>query len=282
MEKALLKFGLYQLRIVGTLLITILLTTFLVSFRSNKIYLDLWQQLGISEKDGITGIRESFINGYLQYYGAHNIKNIAAGDHTAVVKDLLGYTKTYVQGNEFKTAYQQLRKQRTPNEPKQPETEQEIRQKNINSVKESLANVEKALKSATPENKKMFQESYDMLQKQLKDYQDPDNELIKLMVQGQKTQYEFQLNDYREQLKKWQTDYPENPSLFIKRRLQQMLNATADVDYSAALTEKNGKKYFVKPEYEHKPSNWKYAFRAGKDVTETARAFARQWMAELN
>ena len=263
-------------------MILLLPATFLVSFRSNNFYLDFWQQLGITEKDGAIGIRESFMNGYLQYYGARNIKNIATGDRVAVVKDLLNYTKTFVQGNEFKAAYQVTRKQSMPVEPKKPETEDEIRQKNINSTKEGLANLEKAMKSATPENKKIFQGGYDMLQEQLMDYQDPNNEMIKLMVQGQRSQYEFHMNDFNEQLKKWQTDFPENPSLFIKRRLQQMLDATADVDYTAALTERNGKKYFVKPEYEHKSSNWKYAFRAGKEVTETARTFVQQWIKELN
>lgn len=282
MEKALLKFGLYQLRVIGIILILLLPATFLVSFRSDKVYLDLWQQLGLSEKDGATGIRESFMNGYLYYYGARNIKNITTGDRTAVVKDLLNYTKTYIQSSEFKNAYLEMRKQRTPVEPKQPESEDEIRQKSINSVKEGITNIEKAMKSATSQNKKLYQDTYDMLQKQLKDYQDPNNELIKLMVQGQKSQFEFQLNDYKEQLKKWQVDYPESPSLFIKRRLQQMLDATADVDYNAELTERNGKKYFVKPEYERKSNNWKYAFRAGKEVTETARAYARQWINELN
>ena len=33
--------------------------------------------------------------------------------------------------------------------------------------------------------------------------------------------------------------------------------------------------------YEYKNTEWKQGFRAGKDVTETSRAFAQKWLSEL-
>src|SRR5688572_29116128 len=76
-----------------------------VSYKAGKMYADLWQQLGLTKVEGTTQIRESFMFGYLQYYGARNIKKIATGDRVAVAKDLLAYTKQYVQSEAFKKEY---------------------------------------------------------------------------------------------------------------------------------------------------------------------------------
>ncbi len=79
----------------------------------------------------------------------------------------------------------------------------------------------------------------------------------------------------------WGKNMPENVNDFIAERLQKMLDATKDIDYNAQLVEKYGKKRFVNPKYEGKNQEWKQGFRAGKEVTEPARAFAQQWLNEL-
>jgi hypothetical protein len=38
---------------------------------------------------------------------------------------------------------------------------------------------------------------------------------------------------------------------------------------------------FANEDYEGKPAEWKICFRAGKEATEAARAFARSWLTEL-
>lgn len=60
-----------------------------------------------------------------------------------------------------------------------------------------------------------------------------------------------------------------------------MLDATKDIDYNAELVEKYNKKRFVNPAYESKNTEWKQGFRAGKEVTEPARAFVQKWLNEL-
>lgn len=60
--------------------------------------------------------------------------------------------------------------------------------------------------------------------------------------------------------------------------LQNFLSETDGIDFTAEL--KNNRS-FVKGEYESKNALWKCCFRAGKDATEEARAFAQQWMNEL-
>ena len=86
---------------------------------------------------------------------------------------------------------------------------------------------------------------------------------------------------YAADIKKWEQAYPAEASKFVKLRLQEVLKATADIDYNAQLVEKNNKKYFVKKEYESKNPNWKMGFRAGKEVTESMRTMVKAWVLEL-
>lgn len=272
---------LFGLRLMAIAIALTLSVAFLLSFKAARTYSDVWQQIGLSEKDGAARVQQSFIHGYLQYAGVSKARHIAVGDRAAVAKDMLAFTRTYLQGEEFRKAYEQLRTSRKPTEPEKPETEDQIRKKNIDAAKEGIANIEKGMKTANAEMKKILQGTLEMFQNQLKDYQDPKNEMIKLMAQGAVQNYEYQATAYKEALKKWEKEYPADPAPFVKKRLEQMLEATKDIDYEAQLTERNGKKYFARPEYERKSREWKMGFRAGREVTETARAYVQQWIREL-
>jgi pyruvate/2-oxoacid:ferredoxin oxidoreductase alpha subunit len=272
---------LFGLRLMAVAVALTLSVAFLLSFKATRTYSDVWQQLGLSEKDAASHVQQSFINGYLQYAGVSKARHIAVGDRAAMTKDMLAFTKTYLQGEEFKKAYERLRTSRKPSEPEKPQTEEQIRKKNIDAMKEGIANVEKGMKTANAEMKKILQESLEVFQKQLKEYEDPNNALIKMMAQGEVQNYEYQTTAYKEDLKKWEKEYPADPAPFVKKRLEQMLDYTKDIDYDAQLTERNGKKYFAKAEYERKSSQWKMGFRAGREVTETARAYVQQWIKEL-
>jgi hypothetical protein len=252
-----------------------------VSYKAEKIYADLWQQLGLTKVEGTTQIRESFMFGYLQYYGARNIKKIATGDRIAVAKELLAYTRQYVQSEGFKKEYASSRLTSKPIEPEAPKTEERIRKEKVQDMKEDIAKTEKAIKEVQPNLKKIFEDNLVMQKKMLKDYEDPNSKNIKMMYKMELSNHEYNVNRYNKQLKEWEESSPENPMLLVKKRLQEVLDITKDVDFNAELTVKYGKKVFVNPAYERKHDNWKYAFRAGKEVTETVRAFAQQWISEI-
>jgi len=253
------------------------------SFSMQKKYDDLWQQLGITQRDGTNYIRSSFATGYLQFGTKATFKNILAPDRKTIALDLLNYTKQTIASQEFKTEYERTRMSRKPRrEPKPPKTEQQIREEEITNASKGIANGEETLKNTTDaESRKAIQESIDFMKKSLTELKDPNNETVKYKAQSQKTFYENQLAKFQADLKVWETEYPENVNTLIKQRLQKMLDETKDVDYEAQLVDKNGKKYFVKPAYEAKPVNWKFAFRAGKDVTDATRAFASDWLKQL-
>jgi hypothetical protein len=79
----------------------------------------------------------------------------------------------------------------------------------------------------------------------------------------------------------WEAKYPADELQYVKQRLNQFLDETEGIDFNAELVQKNGKKYFVKPEYEQKSNRWKMAFRAGKEVVTPAREFVQQWIKEI-
>ncbi|MET0463137.1 MAG: hypothetical protein ABW007_08280 [Chitinophagaceae bacterium] len=253
------------------------------SYTTKRAADDLWKSLGLSQQSGTDGIKNSFLNGYLQYYGARNAKNIALADRKAVAADLLTYTKQYISGAAFKKQYDEMRKYAEPMKPvaAKQRTIEDIQKEEIGKIEKSIKDLEKSIKETTPDVAKSLKPVLDMQKQTLKEYQNPKNEMFKIMLDGEKYQAEDNQRRYEEDLVKWQKNYPENVNLFIAEKLKKMLEATKGIDYNAALVEKYNKKRFVNAAYESKNREWKQGFRAGKDVTETARAFAMQWLGEL-
>ena len=253
------------------------------SYHAKKITDDIWKTLGISRQSGTEGIKNSFLNGYLSYYGVKNLKNIAIRDRAALTKDMLDYTKEYISGAEFKKQYEELRKSAKPQEPvsKPLRSIQEIQKDEIAKTEKGIKDTEKTLKEVNAQMAKGIQPLLDMLRKNRKDYQDPGHEYFSNIAMGEKYQQENDAKRYKEYLQKWETNFPENLNHFIADKLKKMLDYTKDIDYNAALVEKYGKKKFVSPAYESKRTEWKQGFRAGKEVTEQARTFAEKWLGEL-
>ena len=67
----------------------------------------------------------------------------------------------------------------------------------------------------------------------------------------------------------------------ITNQLQQFLDLSATVDFSAQTIRKGDKIVFVNPAYESKSATWKLCFRSGKEAITGARKFAQQWLNEM-
>jgi len=253
------------------------------SYYAKKITDDIWKMLGISRQTGTEGIKSSFLNGYLSYYGVKNLKNIATSDKAAITKDLLNYTKEYITGAEFKKQYDELRKSAKPQEPvsKPLRSIQEIQKDEIAKTEKGIKETEKTIKEVNAEIAKGIQPVLDMHRKNLKEYQNPNHEYFAAIAMGEKYQQGNDIKRHKESMQQWETNFPENLNHFIADKLKKMLEYTKGIDYNAALVEKYGKKRFVNPAYEGKRTEWKQGFRAGKEVTEQARAFAEKWLSEL-
>jgi hypothetical protein len=241
-----------------------------------------WNQLGITEGRATENIRQSFIEGYLYSYGASSAKNIASGDRAAVALDVLNYTKTYVNSPAFIKAYEEARKASTPVKPLPPKTKEQIQHEKIAELDKTIADGEKSMKTLPKDLIEPFKEVQQMLNDQKKDYENPESEMLALLVTSENYMHANAVTKYENDLKQWQKDYPADHKMMIKTRLETFLQITADVDYNASLKEVYRQKKFVNPAYENKPDEWKMAYRAGRPAVDAARNFAKAWLTELN
>jgi hypothetical protein len=241
-----------------------------------------WNQLGISETRAIENIRQSFLEGYLYSYGASSAKNVASGDRAAIALDVLNYTKSYVNSSAFIKSYEEARVAATPVKPLPPKTKEEIQKEKIAELDKTIAEGEKSLKTLPKDLIDPFKEVQQMLKDQKQDYENPDSEMLALLVTSENYMYANATTKYEQQLQQWQKDYPADHKNMVKDRLETFLKLTADVDFNAALKEEYRVKKFVNAAYEKKPAEWKMAYRAGRPAVEAARTFAKAWLAELN
>ncbi len=271
--------GLFLL--IGTICWIVL--TVAAAAATQKMADDVWKQLGLTQKDGELNIKFSFLNGNFQYYGAKNARNVLAGDRIAVIKDLAAHAKKYSASDEFKREYEATRNRNHPAEPM-------LRTFNVDSFKvvEKLR-LEEGMKAAegnknhpNPKVRNGVPYAIENMKKELAALNDTNNKKIKYYMDSYQRSNDAGLKQYNDKMKKFDAAWPADPKVMIKRRLQTMLDITADVDYSAETKQVDKFKKFVNPDYEAKPKEWKLAYRAGKPATDALRAIAQKWLQELN
>jgi len=269
-----------RFRIATIMAALITASFFLFSFTANRFAEDFLQQLGITKVSANEKITNSILGGYLDQYGLQKAKNIALGNRGAVTKDLLAYTKQYVNSAAFQKEYNLLRENNKP-VPNSIQSPEEMRTGMIEQYKKSVAETEANMKKSDSSMKKIFEPILVSLRQELKNAQDPNNKMLANYKKNYPEMIKSMEASNQQRLADWEAKYPADKLVFVKERLKQFMEETSNIDFSASLIEKNGKKYFTNPAYEHKGNRWKLAFRAGKEVVEPARAFVQGWIAEI-
>jgi hypothetical protein len=264
--------------IIALILVTASLS--LLSFQIKKMNEEFLNQLGIAKVDADKKIIDSFIGGSLDAYGLKNAKNIALNNRASVAKELLIYAKKQVNSPSFISQYKQLKESHKP-EGSKMQTPDEMQKGMIDNYRKSVQGMEETVKKADAQYKPLFQKSLDEARKQLKQIEDPNNEMYVSYRQNYDQAIKSLSQSNQKLLADWENEYPNNHLLFVKKRLQQFLEETNDVDFEATTIMKNGKKIFEKREYESKGRRWKMAYRAGKEVVGTSRVFVQQWVNEI-
>ena len=207
-------------------------------------------QEGVGEDEGGFMEMKTFRLPYLK-----NLKSVVNGDKIQLAKDACTYVKMYVSSKEFLEDYRQKREACKPtSEPWRPDAA------TIKAQKDGLAEMEKAVaemkksNQMTPEMIKQVEEGIIQQRKQIEESEDPT---------PNKT--------------KWEKDFPEDPSILVKRRLEEFIRLSETVDFKATLT---AAKKFTNPVYEKKSYKWKAIFRAGSEVNAVAKNFASTWLKE--
>lgn len=186
------------------------------------------------------------------------LKAMATGDKVSAAKELFAYTKAYYSSQEFKDQYEQKRQEVKPFVPEVSPEERDM----------ALAMVKEYEEMYTPE-------ILAMLPPEAKAGALQSLEDMKAQAYGEMTET---------QKKEWEELIPQNPNKAVSKMLEDFLDQTKDVDFSATtkLNPQNKHQVFTNPVYEKKDPQWKACYRAGKELTDEARSFAQQWFAELN
>lgn len=271
------------LTILANLIVSaaLLMSVFMLnSFSIHHIGDDFMKQLGITKTAADEKISGSVLSGSLDAYGLKNIKNVVLGDRAQIAKDLLVYTKQYLASDAFKKEYEKLKQDNKPT--RDPvKTPAEMKDDYIVAVKKMITSSEEGLKKNNASMKTAYEK---MLADGKKELAETESGKNKNLVAYEKN-YPQLVKDmdamHEARIAEWEKNFPSDPSHFVKRRLEQFIVETSDIDYNAQLVTKGGVKYFVKSEYESKGDRWKMAFRAGKEVVEPAKAFVNQWISEI-
>ncbi len=258
-----------------------ILSLFLFSFTVNRYYAnEFLKQLGITKATADSKVSSGFLSGSFDEYGLGKAKSIAAGNRAAIVKDVVAYAKKYVTSEEFIKQYNDMRTTVKP-VASSLQTPEQMQKEMIANAKKGVADAEASLKKADPAYKSVFETVLKEAKKQQAEAENPNNKMLsnyrKNYAEGVKTMEQ----NNKQQIAAWEAKYPADHMLYVKVRLQQFLDETKDIDFTAELVAKNGKKYFVNKAYESKGNRWKMAFRAGKETIETARGLVGQWMEEI-
>jgi len=284
MEQKILRILLIQLKIVAAGCIGFMAFFLSTAFRSEDRPIDPWKEMGISKVEGEDFISESFSRGYLYIYGANNLQNIVIGNRTPIAKEVLTHCKKVVSTASFGFRYREFRMRTQPIAPA-IKTKDQIRAELVSNYEEQIMNnqqtVNYALVMKDMEMKKKAEKAMAKCRKILEEINTSNSRIMTEQMIYADMRYQSDLEKYQTKICKWEKDYPADTKQLIKRRLEYFLDLTKDIDFNASLKELNGKKIFVNPVYEQKPAEWKMGFRAGKDVVQTARAFAEQWIKEL-
>ncbi len=205
-------------------------------------------------------------------------KALPAGRRAEVVTALCGRAKAYVSSEAFKRRYETWRKDRMPEGPAPKKSLAQLKAEQARQraeAEQGLRETEAALKMLPPEARAQAMAALAEARKAQAGMPSMGDAQLEQM-EGYRAQAAER--DHQEALKRMP---PADFRPLLKRALQRALAETDGIDYGAALTAAGGKQRFTNPALEQKGPLWKKGFRAGREATEAARAFARQWLAGL-
>ncbi len=193
----------------------------------------------------------------------------------------LAWIKSYVSSAEFKAAYAAAARAEKPEAPAPRPSADDQTNRMKADMEKSIAEMKKNMGAMDAEMKKVMEASIQAMRAQMKRMEE-DPQQKQLMRQMAEMSAAEDKQGHEEKLKEWERRYPADPRSLIKSRIREFLAVSAGVDFAAKLLPRGDKMVFANDDYEQKPAEWKLCFRAGKEATGAARAFAAGWLAELD
>jgi hypothetical protein len=248
--------------------------------------------LALAQQNALTtlGVQESGMKGQVVgsltegrvpiYEAAKAFKKLDAAMRAKMVQGALSWAKAYVESPAFRADYGKQREAGKPTALKPKGTVDEEMARQSAERKKSLVEMKQNVAKMPPDMQKQMAATVKQMEESFaKTESDP--QMVSLMRQSIEMQRAAEEKSFRESLAAYDKKWPADPMQLIARRLEQFLEVSKDVDYKAQLFSDRGTMKFMDARYQGKPDNWKLCFRAGKEATDAARAFAASWLKEI-
>ncbi|PKP19003.1 MAG: hypothetical protein CVU05_12310 [Bacteroidetes bacterium HGW-Bacteroidetes-21] len=240
---------------------------------------DLYTKLGCDQDEVKNTVIDNFMYGQLFAPGCKGLyKNIVKSERAEIVNQLYTLIKSIVKSDEFKTRYLENHEY---NKPVKPEEEKvtsmdETQRLMIKSLEDQMSNP-----YLTAEQKEEMKKSIEEFKQA---YAQPEmqsqyKEMDESMAKNAKEKFDSEMAKYESEMKEWESMTDIN--YMIKKRLNDFLSLTSNIDFNAKLVPSGKKMKFENPAFESKSNLWKACFRCGPETINQARAKANEWMKEL-
>jgi hypothetical protein len=242
---------------------------------------DLWGRLGITEERAKTDSVQALARGSVPFYGvAKAVMSTAPAARAALVIEGLTWVKGFAASAEFKKAYAGIREDNKPDAPTAKGSPDDQAKAQDAETRRNIEEARKMLAMLPPDQRKQAEDMLKQMEADAKkNAADPKMQELgrQMAAEGEKQAQQ----DYKARVADWERDYPADSSVAVANRLRTFLETCGDVDFNAKLVGRNGKMYFADERVQSKSSEWKLCFRAGRETTDAARTFARNWLGEL-
>jgi hypothetical protein len=236
--------------------------------------------LGISEGRAKEAVFDSFMSDAVSLAGKPAaFLAMAPAARVTLVNFALNLARTFVDSEDFKRRYADHREANGPDPLPEAQTADAVLAKQRAGFETQVAEMRKMFDQITPEQRATLEEGWKDMRDQFTAMETGDRRTqIDALLKEQRAE---QVRQREEAMKAFDKAFPPDHRTLVAMRLRHFLEATKDVAYGAQLVDKDKKRVFADETLEGKPSEWKLAFRAGKPATDAARAFAQNWLTDL-
>ena len=239
---------------------------------------DVMSQLGFRPAEAKELVLAAVTSGSPDYGPARTaLKSATPEARGTLVNGVLEWARAAVETPEYAAKYRQFRESQKPPQPK-PFVDES--QQARTAMQEQLDAMKKNMAAMAPEMRHAMEEMLQKMEAQQKEQ--ANNPAFQASMAALVAQQDAaHQQEYTQHLAEWETQYPADVHKLIARRLHAFLDISADVDFNAALVDRNKRKEFADPRYEAKSAEWKLCYRAGKPAVDVARRVATSWLARL-
>ncbi len=237
---------------------------------------------GLKEDELKERIVYSLANGNIPLYpNTKSFKAASPAVQAAFVRNAMGWLKTYSESAAFKADYGKQRESAKPTVPKSKGTPDEQFAKSLAEQRQSLAEMKQNVAKMSPDMQKQMEPMVQQMEASVERLA-KDPQMAAMMKQSYEQENISEQKSYQDRLAVWEKKYPTDSRALIAVRLHQFLDLSRDIPFDAKLAPGGGGKMkFADPQYEARSSEWKLCYRAGREPVQAARAFASEWLRQI-